>query len=320
MPGFVTHYLFGREAYHTLESGAQKNILCENRAAFGLGLQGPDIFFYYLPSYVLHRRAIGSLAHTQETNAFFLGLLLSYERMSRPADRAIAEAYLTGFLGHYLLDTTCHPFVYARTHYTGRKKDYFSRHAYLETDIDSSLLDLKLHLRPSEFQANSTIALTRRQKQVIATMLYHAFRYAYPWMHLPKSTMYMAVFSIRLGMRLLHDPTGQKKVLFRFAEKVFLGYPVFSPLIPSDTLFFRTDPFNMRHAPWKNPWDDTHTSTESFFDLYEKALGRYLPQMKALHTLLHTEEKALRDTRLRAFLKTYDNLSFHSGLDASIPS
>lgn len=321
MPGFVTHYIFGRETCRKLRHTPQKKNLYYNRAAYALGLQGPDLFFYYLPSYALSGKNLGSIAHTQQTQAFFLGLIESYYRITNGVDRGIAEAYLTGFLGHYLLDTACHPYIYAATHYEGRRKDYFSRHAYLETDIDTALLDIKLHKKPCQFHAADTIALTLRQKKVVAKLLCDAYRYAFPELHVRKSSMWAGIFSIRLGMRILHDDSGQKKVLFRFAEKHFLGYPLFSPLIPSDTLYFRTDPLNLRHADWTNPWDASLISKESFLDLYQAAGGRYLVQMKKLHTLLHTAPDGQERRRLLSdFLKDYQNLSFHSGLDVSIPS
>lgn len=321
MPGFVTHYLFGRETYCKLKNNPQKKNLHRNRAAYGLGLQGPDLFFYYLPSYILHGQNIGALAHTEGTNAFFRGLLQSSMRLTNNTDRDIAEAYLTGFLGHYLLDTTCHPYIYAMTRYTGRTREYFSRHAYLETDIDTALLEQKLHQAPSDFHMEDTFALTHRQKKVIAALLYDAYHYAFPGIRLTRATMYLGIFSMKLGMMILRDTTGQKKVLFRLAEKYFLGYPLFSPLIASDTLFFRTDPFNLRHAAWTNPWDASLTYTESFFELYEKAGARYLTQAQRLHELFHAEGDAGYQIKLlRAFLKEYQNLSFHSGLDTSIPS
>lgn len=143
MPGYVTHYIFGREVYHNLKNNSLKKNLYYNRAAYGLGLQGPDIFFYYLPSYVLEGHNIGALAHVRETSAFFQGLIESRNQFSSRTDLNIAEAYLIGFLGHYTLDTICHPYIYAMTHYKDKKeKAYFSRHAYLETDIDTALLDL----------------------------------------------------------------------------------------------------------------------------------------------------------------------------------
>lgn len=322
MPGFVTHYIFGRETYRKLKCNSLKKNLHYNRAAYALGLQGPDLFFYYLPSYALHSHNLGALAHTSETQAFFLGLIQSYLRLSRTADRGIAEAYLAGFLGHYLLDTTCHPYIYAMTHYHGKgEKAYFSRHAYLETDIDTALLDEKLHRKPCEFHSADTIVLSFQQKKVITQLLYDAYHYAFPALSLRKLTMWAGIFSIQFGMRMLHDDSGQKKVLFRFLEKHFLGYPLFSPLIPSDTLLFRTDPLNLRHASWTNPWDSSHTSTKSFCELYEDAGTRYLTQLRKLHELLHADAQSPRQKKLIAdFMTEYQNLSFHSGLDVHIPS
>lgn len=321
MPGFATHYIFGRETYHKLSHSPRKRNLYHNRAAYAIGLQGPDMFFYYLPSYAWQRHNIGALAHTKETRAFFCGLFYSALSFRQPEDRAIADAYLTGFLGHYTLDTICHPFIYGRTHYRPADKTYFSRHAYLETDIDTNLLHEKLHHGPSDFYNVDTIALTARQNHVIASMLYHAFHYAYPTMTLHKSTMYLGIFSLQLGMQILHDNTGQKKVFFRLLERNLLGYPLFSPLIPSESLFFRTDPLNLRHKTWKNPWNPSISSRESFPELYQKAMDQYLTRIGMLWTTLDCGSDPDKQRRLfRAFLKEYKNLSFHSGLDCSIPS
>ena len=91
MPGYVTHYIFGREVYHNLKNNSLKKNLYYNRAAYGLGLQGPDIFFYYLPSYVLEGHNIGALAHVRETSAFFQGLIESRNQFSSRTDLNIAS-------------------------------------------------------------------------------------------------------------------------------------------------------------------------------------------------------------------------------------
>lgn len=318
MPGFVTHYIFGREAYRKLSPGSQKENLYRHRAAYGLGLQGPDIFFYYLPSYALHGHNIGALAHAEGTNAFFCGLLRSCMRFTGD-NRQIAEAYLEGFLGHYILDTVCHPYIYAMTPYDRKASDYFSHHAYLETEIDTEFLDSKLHRQPKNFRQADTIALTHRQKKVIAAMLYDAYRYAYPDLKLHKITMYLGIFSMQLGLRILRDGSGQKKVLFRFLERLFPGYPVFSPLIASDTLFFRTDPLNLRHADWSNPWDSSLRSSESFPELYDKSMQIYLDRLEKLYAVVRTEQTSgSREELVRDFLSVYGNRSFHSGLDCSV--
>ncbi len=327
MPGFITHYIFGTEAYHKLKCDTPKRthdlkkILSVNRSVYTLGLQGPDLFFYYLPSYVLEGHNLGAIAHTTETGAFFRGLLTRCLSFQNPYDRAIAESYLYGFLGHYTLDTLCHPYIYAMSHYIKKQASYFAKHAYLETDIDTALLDLKLHRKPCNFHAANTISLTLRQRIVVADMLYYAYRYAYPNLRIYKSSMHLAIFSLQFGMLLLHDESGQKKAVVRLTERYCLGYPLFSPLIPSDTLFFRTDPFNLQKKLWRNPWDKSLTSHDTFFELYDKSMNRYLIRLNNLNSILHSkEEKSIQTKRIQAFLAEYGNLSFHSGLDCSIPS
>ena len=110
MPGFVTHYLFGLDAYRQIHSESIRQNLHKNHSAFALGLQGPDIFFFYLPSYLLHGQNMGDLAHREKTQLFYSNLLKS--RMLFEGNRrkqAIADAYITGFLGHYTLDCIVPP-------------------------------------------------------------------------------------------------------------------------------------------------------------------------------------------------------------------
>ncbi len=317
MPGFTTHYLFGTDAFHELKCAPLKRNLYYNRAAYALGLQGPDLFFYYLPSYAfLWGHNLGALAHAQRTGEFYQNLLESRYLFTSLADQRIAEAYLIGFLGHYTLDTVCHPFIYSRTHYRGKMKKYFARHAYLETEIDTDLLALKQNRKPSEFHQNHTIALSFQQRIVIARMLHFAYTRTYPEFRSRFITMLLGIFSLRLGLCMLRDKTGQKKVLARLAEKYTLGFAHFSPLIASDTLHFCADPFNMKHKKWSNPWDPSLKSDESFFDLYEKALVLYQKRIRMLYRYLRTPENShLAEVRLREFQKEYGNLSFSSGLD-----
>ena len=49
MPGFTTHYIFGMKAYNDLPNNQLKRIIAKYRWLYQLGLQGPDMFFYYIP-------------------------------------------------------------------------------------------------------------------------------------------------------------------------------------------------------------------------------------------------------------------------------
>lgn len=145
MPGFTTHYLFGVDACRRLTSTSMHNMIRRDHSAYALGLQGPDLFFYYLPSYLMHRKKIGDLAHRKDTGQFFANLLQSRKLFAgKKHSLSIADAYICGFMGHYTLDCTIHPYVYAFTGYNAQtppsNTEYFGQHAYFETELDSELL------------------------------------------------------------------------------------------------------------------------------------------------------------------------------------
>lgn len=110
MPGFTTHYLFGVDACRRLTSTSMHNMIRRDHSAYALGLQGPDLFFYSLPSYLMHRKNIGDLAHRKDTGQFFANLLQSRKLFAgKKHSLSIADAYICGFMGHYTLDCTIHP-------------------------------------------------------------------------------------------------------------------------------------------------------------------------------------------------------------------
>ena len=76
MPGFTTHYIMGMKAYNDLPANQLKHIIAKYRWLYQLGLQGPDIFFYYIPI-LRHRdyRNVGSYMHEHHVQDFFVNYL-----------------------------------------------------------------------------------------------------------------------------------------------------------------------------------------------------------------------------------------------------
>lgn len=319
MPGFTTHYLFGLNTYRQLEYNSLKKIIQTNHAAYSLGLQGPDLFFYFLPSYTIHANNIGSVAHTENTGTFLYYLLRSRQLFADRRQQHIAEAYIAGFLGHYTLDTHCHPYVYWKTNFQEKSNRYHGRHMCLEVDIDTELLQFYKHCRPSAFRQDRTIHLTRLQVRTIAAILHYVYRKTYPELKIIYPTMYISIRSIQLGTKWLWDPSGRKKWLLNRLEKLILGYPLLSTLIPSDTLTFYLDPLNILHRPWHNPWNLSKTSKASFLDLMEKAQTSYLELLADFNQLIQ-KCPAHAKAPTKTFLKKLGSRSYHSGLDSRIPS
>lgn len=318
MPGFVAHYLLGVSAYQELKDDRLRRLIRSHSHAYALGLEGPDIFFYYLPGFRIWPN-VGAVAHNNKTQEFLLTLLDCHRLFSRPKEQETAFAYAAGFIGHYTLDTVCHPYIYWKTHYnenTDNELKYFGKHVYLETDIDKELLYEKKLLLPSEFKQNRVVSLSSTERRVVARCLHAAYRKVFPEQKFTYADMYAATLFMPFGVSVLHDPHGKKKVLTRKAEKYLLGYAYVSPMVPSDTLTFTTDPLNEHHRQWKNPWDQSITSTDSFYDLYNHAAAIYLKRLALLAPLTDTSitDTAAADRQRDLLAAALGNLSYSSGL------
>lgn len=319
MPGFATHYLFGVDACRLIPARLRAEIR-QHHCVYALGLQGPDLFFYYLPSYLMHRQNLGALAHTEKTGEFFARLLASRSLFSGKRERAVADAYILGFLGHYTLDCAIHPYVYAFTGYSPKKppknSSYFGQHAYFETEIDNIMIYRKKHILPSQFRQHATIRLSIRERSIVTRMLVYAYRHTYPGVLASEILLGGAPRWMLLGTRLFNDPSGRKKVLTRLLEQMIFGRAFLSPMFASDRIRFVPDPMNHRRSIWRHPWTG-QPSDAGFEELYASACRHYSARMCAYDRLIRAGLP--EDARLR-FLGEYGDLSFLSGISCKIKS
>lgn len=314
MPGFVTHYLFGVDAFKRIDEKYIRKNIKNNHNAFSLGLQGPDVFFYYLPSYFLHGQNIGDLAHRKDTGAFFSYLLESRSLFAGNSTKLlIADSYIAGFIGHYTLDCATHPYVYGFTGYdpvkAPKNSEYFGQHAYFETEIDNELLFMKKGLSPSEFRQDGTIMLSPLERHVISKMVTYAYSNTYPAVSVRARHVGQATKWMKLGTKLVHDPSGQKKVLARFVEKIIFDRPFISPMVPSDKYQFVEDCLNDNHRTWIDPWT-SEESTASFMELYNDALKLYNERLDAYYALVRD---GFTVSKRMEFENSYGCKSFLSG-------
>ena len=155
MPSTYAHRRFGADVLQQLPAALQDQI-GKNRALFDVGLHGPDLLFYYHAAKSNPVSALGNAMHEQSGRVFF-------ERargvVRQAKDRDAALAYALGFVCHFALDSTCHPYVEAYTRQSGVS------HCEIETEFDDMLLrrdgydPLKFftasHIHPSEQNAKA---------------------------------------------------------------------------------------------------------------------------------------------------------------------
>lgn len=310
MPGFALHYLFGTKVFRTLPKSSLRDAIRKHPKAYGLGLQGPDLFFYDIPTYI-GKANIGSVMHKEHADELFRQMAAYQKKVTNQADREILSGYIAGFLGHYALDSYFHPYIYARTGFSVDKpkdKAYYGRHFALETALDVYYLKKWKKTTPEKFYQSKTIALSIREQAVITKMLANVISkvYQYP---ISKYSLNRAVNSMGLGTFLLHDRTGIKKSLMEKIERTFFGCLCLSPVIETTQDTDLSWVLNCRHDIWKNPWDDMGQSRSSVNEIMEAAAAYH-------HQLLIKLNNYLSGKTWKPLAYCIGNRSFHSGLES----
>lgn len=132
MPALYAHDRFGKKTAALLSPELQK-IISDHEPQFRIGLQGPDIFFFYHPWGQNRVRRYGSHLHHVSALPFFRHAA----RVVRGQGRDTAEyAYLLGFICHFTLDSECHPYVTERIEESG------VAHLEIEEEFEKKLLRL----------------------------------------------------------------------------------------------------------------------------------------------------------------------------------
>ena len=137
MPATYAHYRFGKLLLPALPADARQCIQ-RFRRMYDMGLQGPDFFFFYNPFVKTATVKLGSVFHHQTGQEFF-------QVACKAATSDAAKAYLYGLLGHYCLDSICHPFVNRLVEIQE------ARHIPLESEFERFLLALDGEASPSTY-------------------------------------------------------------------------------------------------------------------------------------------------------------------------
>lgn len=311
MPGYLTHYIFGKQEYKKLSESDLKQAVRENINVFNLGLQGPDIFFYYPGYFLINKKNLGSIMHRNKTGRYISNMLKFIYDCKDSEEKKICIAYLSGFLAHYDLDRTCHPYIYHKTNYMHKGKEYHGRHVALETDIDFVLCREVLKRKISKINYGGFVKLNRKQCKVVGRMLSVSCSEAFDNIRFGERIASAVVANMGRIIDVIKDQYGKKEKIIGKIEQKLKGAKNFAPLFVGDNYILKNlDPLNEKKTAWYNPWEDTISQIryDSFKELMELASERY---QKSLGFLLG----AIQSSDMKQFVRYVGNKSFLSGLE-----
>ena len=313
MPGFVTHYLFGVNSYKKIKNESLRTMLKVNRNVYTLGLQGPDLFFFYLPASIGKQMNIGSILHKENTNSFFHEMIKYMEEVHGKKDFGIVSSYIQGFMGHYLLDSSLHPYVYSRVGVSLTRKT-MGRHYGLETDIDREVLWRYRKIHQADFSHSARVSLSIYERRVIANLLHSVIFRTYG-IDISVQSIHSAIMAFHMECAMLTDSTKLKYYFINSLEHRIFGHDFLSPLLIND-ISHTEDPCNESHREWCNPWDSTHRDNSSVYEIMEKSAQKYAACMELMQTALENSYHLMGDSSDK-ILSVLGNNSYTSGLDCN---
>lgn len=278
MPAIITHHLFGEDALPSLPEGTIEGQ--EELLAYLLGNQGPDPLYFRFAGRPSIVRTCNMLADALHDSKVVEALMVARRAVTHlpENERRIGRAFALGFLGHYVLDSTSHPFVYAQqealcSEGTGLEGHENEVHAIIESDIDSWMLWSLRGLTVSEAPTPANLAHTERVVHVAGALV---------------AQMASEVFgtAIRVGdygdalsdAELIYAiidpaPSLRTKIVARIESKL-LGSARLDSLAHHPVTTDECPSANLDHRRWRDPYSGK-PSMDSFPDLYFLALERW---------------------------------------------
>jgi len=271
------------------------------RSAVLAGSEGPDpLFFSVFPSPGPIVPKVGSILHTQKTDEFLLALADACKSSE------LTRAYCCGFFTHYAADTTFHPFIYA--HSLTEDGSYSSvNHCTLEHQIETLHYRRQGHPRGLPVQMAGFAGLSGGAKDEIARAFSCAIDKVFPGESLGFRRVRKS-FDDAVGLcRILRSEGGKKYALLGGLAKPFhLDASLHSHMMPKEAP--DRDIMNDGHRPWASIWMPELTRTDSFDDLYAKAVARGCELVSAANSYM------LGQTSFATLRALHGSNSYDSGL------
>ena len=309
MPATITHAYFAKDLYEVLPDNISSKIDLNRTKMFA---QSTDsIMFYNILSLKSGKslRKFQYYFHTHKTNEFFINLL-NFVRLHDIKDQD-TYSFIVGFIAHYILDSTVHPYVVYKTGMFNKKDKttykYNNIHYFMETFIDNDMIRRRENINPYKFKINKFWYDKRKFSMDLDNTIDYTFYTTFNIKGMSniyyKSLKQMNIF-INLFRR---DSLGIKKFFYKlidtFTPRWVYRFEAISYHYPLNDIH---NYLNTNHSLWRNPTTYDMTSTESFVDLYLKALKDARNVLIKVFDYLNGEEIDLNELLL--------NRSYVSGL------
>lgn len=218
MPDFWSHLLMGEKVINIINIKRITNACTLYPNVFNLGCQGPDLLLCHkFWPWIKDKPGndLGKLIHSEGIKKAFKSAF----KFVKSSDDDVLLSYMTGFICHYVLDSSLHPFVYKRT-------DNYPSHKALELALDTAIMSREGRhaYKENPWQA---VNIKKGLPENIKNFYNNIFTTVYNLS--PSCNIYEESYAdMRSLWTLFYSPYGIKKFIFK----------MINPLLPIDTMVY----------------------------------------------------------------------------------
>ena len=274
MPNIITHTLFFDELYDSFDS-SYLEWMDSRKQLMEIGSNGPDFLFFHCfsPERILKRtklRTLGNVVHHSKVNEFYKMAVYLIRNEKNEEIKKDMMAYVCGHLCHWALDSQVHPYVFYRTG-TCKGESAWWHHRF-ESILDALVLKAQKGITIQEYKAGKICDVSKEMARAIAKIYVPIAKEVYG-VDIKPHEILESLNDWKFMQSVFYDPTGSKYKMAHSIEKLVDKDNIFSGYFVPNTAHDPYDTCNLMHKEWLHPCDDSIKSTDSFFDLYAKALN-----------------------------------------------
>ena len=313
MPATVTHAFFANDVYDVLPENIKSKLDFDRCKMFSQSVD--SLYFYNLFSIMPGKkiRDFQKFFHTNKSQDFFINVL-KYIRDNKLND-IDSFSFLMGFICHFVLDSTIHPYIIYKTGVFRKKNPatykYNNVHAFMEVFLDNDVIVKRLNQNPYHFNFIKYCFDLHPFSEDLEHLIDYSFYNTFKLRNM-SAIYYKSLKQMKTDLAIFRkDPWGIKKNIYKaidtFTPRRVFRFEAVSYHYP---LHDRHNYLNSNHSMWRNPAAYGITSTESFVDLYIKAIKQAKIIICASFDYF--------DGKTIDLEKIFPNISYLTGLDCSI--
>lgn len=277
MPAFSTHYIFSDEMMDTIRQRAE-GVNIDERAVI-YGTQGPDFLFFHRILPTMPGKSLmgtGSAVHRSDPAKLF-GAMAEYLINGRDYDRDEVISYFCGFICHYALDRSVHPFVYWAMEDI-KEKEHITYHPFvlhnrIEFSIDMILLKEKRNIENAlRFSTKSLLSDDGELIKNMARGAAYAFSVTLKT-QCSEEKFEQAFRDFRYMQGLINSGSKKRNDILRTVQLPlyrFIG-PGISAMMLQEGPDGKYDYMNEAKGEWYYPADKSVRLNDSVYELFEGA-------------------------------------------------